>query len=347
MNASVRNSRAGFWFALVAGAVYLGNYAISGMYRAQTRAAVPEWVVGFDLLVLVPVAYLLLKRPPLKQALLALFALVSLGVLVGSFVIPQQDKQAWLVLENLRWVYLGGLVLLQLALIVSVVREIRRHWGEPNLESAIAGVIARRVPEPTVAGLLQADARIWLYALVRDRSRFAYGAPAFGAARHDGSASTQQGFLVLLAVEIPVLHLIVHLFSPVAALVITALSVYGLVFLYAEYRATLLRATTLEAGHLHIRHGVLGDLAVPYDRIQAIERVNLRPRRQRSSLRFVGTGTANVRIDLRPDTQLPTLFGRRPVESVFIGLDDPAAFRRGLAERVEAAATDAERGLLR
>ena len=54
------------------------------------------------------------------------------------------------------------------------------------------------------------------------------------------------------------------------------------------------------------------------------------PRRQRSSLRFVGTGTANVRIDLRPDTQLPTLFGRRPVESVFIGLDDPAAFRRQL-----------------
>jgi hypothetical protein len=347
MIATDRNSRAGFWFVLLAGAVYLGNYAISGMYHAQTRAAVPEWVVGFDLLVLVPAIYLLLKRPPLKPALLATFALVSLGVLVGSFVVPQQDKQAWLVLENLRWVYLGALVLLQLALIGSVVREIRRHWAEPNLEAAVAGVIARCVPEPTIAGLVQADARIWLYALVRDRSRFAYSAPAFGAARHDGNASTQQGFLVLLAVEIPVLHLIVHLFSPVAAWVITALSVYGLVFLYAEYRATLLRATTLEPGHLHVRHGVLGDLAVPYDRIQAVERVNLRPRRQRSSLRFVGTGTANVRIDLKPGTQLPTLFGRRQLESVFIGLDDPAAFRRGLADRIAPAGTVVERSLLR
>jgi hypothetical protein len=334
MTASGGTGRAGLWFVPLAGAVYLGNYAIGGLYRAQTRLPVPEWVVGFDLLVLVPLAYLLLKRPPLKQALLATFALVSLGVLVGSFVIPQQDKQAWLVLEDLRWVYLGALVLLQAALIVSVVREIRRHWAEPNIETAIAGAIARRVPEPTIAGLVQADARVWLYALVRDRSRFAYSTPAFTAARHDGNAPTQQGFLVLLALEIPVMHLIVHLFSPIAALVITALSVYGLLFLYAEYRATLLRATTLEADHLHIRYGVLGDLEIPYDRIAAVERVSLRPRRQRPSLRFVGTGTANVRIDLRSGTTLPTLLGRRPVESVFIGLDDPAVFRRELADRV-------------
>jgi hypothetical protein len=109
----------------------------------------------------------------------------------------------------------------------------------------------------------------------------------------------------------------------------------------------LLRATTLETDHLHVRHGVLGDLALPYDRIGSVEAVNLRPRRQRWSLRFVGTGTANVRIDLKPGTQLPTLFGRRSVESVFIGLDDPATFRRELAERAAAAAAVVERSLLR
>lgn len=326
MTTGVRSGRTAGWFVLFAGAIYLGNFAIVQVHQAQTRLPVPEWVLGFDLLVLVPAVYLLLKRPPPARALLAVFALVSLGVLAGSLILPAADKQAWRVLEDLRWVYLGALVLAQLALLASVLREIARHWRAPNLELAIAGVLRKRVPEPTVAGLLLADARLWLYALVRDRSRFAWTAPAFHCARHDGNAGNQQAFLVLLAIEIPVLHLVLHLFSPLAAIVATALSVYGWLFLYAEYRATLLRGSTLEADHLHIRHGVLGDLQVPYDAIATVSRVAVRPRRQRASLRFVGAGSANLRIDLRPGTRLQTLTGPRPLESLYLGLDEPAVF---------------------
>ena len=39
----------------------------------------------------------------------------------------------------------------------------------------------------------------------------------------------------------------------------------------ADYRATLLRPTTLEPAGLHVRNGVLGDVHVPYDRIARLE----------------------------------------------------------------------------
>lgn len=331
-----RHDRRGAVFLLFTAVVYLGNLAIAPTYRDMAALPVPEWVIGFDLLLLVPAAYLLLKRPPLKQALVGVFALASLGVLVGSFAIPRQDKHVWLFLENVRWLYLAGLILAQLALIVSVIRDIRRNWSAPDIESAVSQAIAARVPDATVSALLQADARVWLYALVRNPCRHAPSVPAFHASRHDSNASNQQGFLILIAVEIPVLHVLIHFFSPVAALWVTGLSLYGLLFLYSEYRATLLRATTLESGWLHIRHGVLGDLQVPYDCIESVEPVNFRPKRGKSVLRFVGTGTANLRINLRPDTRLATLLGAKSVQAIYIGLDEPHAFRDALYARLDA-----------
>lgn len=321
-------------FAAIALLVYLGNYAIGSAYVARTHAAVPEWVVAFDVFLLVPALYLAIVRPPLKKALLATVALLSLGILVGSFVIPESDKQAWRVLEQVRWLYLGALLVAQLALIATVARDILRHRDAPNLERAVHRAIATRIPEPGVARLLQADARVWLYAFVRNKARFVQPAQAFHCWKHGANASNQMAFLVLVGVEIPVAHVLLSLYSPTVALVATALSTYGWLFLYAEYRATLLRATTLEDDAVHIRHGVLGDQRVPYAAIAAVERVDVRPRRARGQLRFVGTVNANLRLILRPRAQLDTLLGRRPVDVVHLGLDEPAAFITALQPKL-------------
>ena len=334
MTRSDRRPHALLLFATLALLVYVGNYAIGDAYVSHTQAGVPEWVVAFDVFLLVPALYLAILRPPLKKALLATVALLSLGILAGSFIIPDQDKQAWRLLEQGRWVYLGALMLVQVALIAAVVHDIVRHRDAPNLEVAVNRAIAARIQEPGVARLLQADARVWLYALVRDKARFAVPAQAFYCWKHGANASNQMAFLVLVGVEIPVAHVLLSLYSPTVALVASALSAYGLLFLYAEYRATLLRATTLEDDAVHIRHGVLGDQRVPYAAIASVERVDLRPRRARGQLRFVGTVNANVRLTLHPDAQLDTLLGRRPVGAIHLALDEPAAFLAALRPKL-------------
>jgi len=44
------------------------------------------------------------------------------------------------------------------------------------------------------------------------------------------NASNQPGFLMLLGAKIPIVHFMVYLFDSIAAAVVTALSVYGLLF---------------------------------------------------------------------------------------------------------------------
>jgi hypothetical protein len=51
-------------------------------------------------------------------------------------------------------------------------------------------------------------------------------------------------------------------------------------------------------------------------------------------MRCIGTGTANIKLTLRPDTVLPTLFGEKKISSVYLGLDEPERFLKQIGERI-------------
>lgn len=334
MNVIVGKQRTVAAFLLLAVAVYLGNYAIVQWKVSASHTMVPEWPLAIDFFLLLPVAYFLMFRPTAKKALLVFAGIASVGVLVGSFIIPAGQKALWEYLEQGRWVVLIGLLVLQASIVAVAAFEIYRNRHAGNIESAINRALEEKVPRGQVLKLMQADARVWTYALVRDSRRFSVPVGSFSCAKHDANASNQQAFLWLFGAEIPVAHILIHLFSPTWAIVITALSVYGFAFLLADYRATVFRATTLEDGFLHIRHGVLGDLVIPYDQIASVSTESSRPRRSKHALRFVGTGTANVGIHAKPGTILETLLGAREVTTVYVGLDEPGRFIADLRRRL-------------
>ena len=321
-------------FLVIALAVYFGNFLIISNINENTGLGVPEWPIAFDFFLLIPICYVFIKRPPLKQAILAIFGLLSIGILIGSYIIPEANKQAWLVLENVRWLYLIGLVLLQAALLVSIGLAIKRNWHAPNLEVSVCNAISEHIPQTAVAKLLQADSRMWLYAFIKNPAKFRFDEPTFYSRTHDGNASNQQAFLILIAAEIPVAHLLIYFYSPMLAFVVSALSLYGLIFLYAEYRATLLRPTTIRDHEIHIRSGILDDTELPFHAIAACERVNYRPKRAKLEMRCIGTGTANIKLSLKPDTVLPTLFGEKKICTIYLGLDEPERFLRQISERI-------------
>lgn len=326
--------RAFVWLVL---AIVLGNYLATRWYVSRVSAEVPEWPIAFDLLLLIPALYLMVFRPPLKRAVIAVAALLSLGIFIGSVLVPDDSKVIWRPLDQVRWGYLLLALGVQAGLILIVLADIARSWNSGSLEQALHDAIEHRLGQGPMAELLKADGRVWLYLVNHDASRLSFdGTPYFGR-NVDQNASNQQAFLILVAIEIPVAHLIIHLFSPTAALVTTSLSLYGLLFLYAEYRATLMRPTTLMPDHLHIRHGVLGDVVVAYRDIAAVGEARDRPRRAKGRLRFVGMGSANVVLTMRPGTTINTLFGAQQVGEIYVGLDDAGGFRQQLQLRIDAA----------
>lgn len=321
-------------FVLLALSIVLGNCLVVWSYTRHISVQVPEWPIGVDLLVLLPTLYLLMVRPPIKKALIGLLALLSLGIFLGSVLIPAESKVLWLQLDKVRWLYLIVLIGAQAVLIGMVLADIIKAWQSDNLELAVHDSIEKRLGRGVSAELIKADARVWLYLINRRPERLQFDGLAFYARDFDSNASSMQAFLIIVALEIPVLHILIHFFSPTAALAITTLSLYGLLFLYADYRATLMRPITLESDHLHIRHGVLGDLRLDYRDIAQVTPTSGRPGRAKNRIRFVGMGNANILLHLHQGSKPMTLFGPSEIKEIFIGLDQPKLFREGLRARL-------------
>ncbi|MGH8500318.1 MAG: hypothetical protein ACRERV_16145, partial [Methylococcales bacterium] len=99
------------YFLLFALLIFTANWLLVRYLSESSAFAVPEWPVGVDLLLLVPLTYLWLNRKQGRQAFIGAIALFGLGILLGSWILPTESKNVWLVLEQLRFIVLLGIVL--------------------------------------------------------------------------------------------------------------------------------------------------------------------------------------------------------------------------------------------
>lgn len=325
--------RRGFVFLAFAAAVVAGNAWLVRNYSLFAEGPAPEWPVMFDLLLFVPAVYFALHWRQGKAAALKALGIVGLGALAGSLILPPESKVAWRVVEDLRFVAIGLVLLFQLGVLVLLLRQAARGRHDQNLELSLAEAIGDRFGQAGFARLLMLESRIWLYGLFRRPVRNDFpGIRHFHVGKQGLNADNQKAFLILIGAEIPIAHFLVHLFSPMAAAVVTALSAYGFLFMLAEYRATLYRPISVTAAGLRVRYGIATDFMVEWESIASADATHGPVRRTKGRMRLVGMGEANVSLELRPGTQVRGLFGSGVVERIMLGVDDPA----GLIAEIQA-----------
>lgn len=316
-----------WWFWIAAAAVLGANLLMQRWPPNWSQEAVPDWAVAVDLVIALPLAYLIVHWRRGRRAWLGALALGSFGVLVGSWIVPPERQVLWQALSQLRWLGVAMVVAFEAGVIALLLRELLRARRSGDLERVIDENVSRRFGEGVASRLLRLELRMWLYALVRQPVRDGFGPqPHFFGHRQQGNASLQQGFLWMVGCEIVVMHLILQAFLPTLAWIITALSVYGFAFMYSEYRATLLRPITFEGDAVQLRYGLLGDMRIPLSAIATVSLYSGEARRDSKRVRLVGMGAANVRIVLHDDTRLMRPFGEREIGEVLIGLDEPRPF---------------------
>jgi hypothetical protein len=324
-------------FFLFACLIFAGNWLIVHYLSNSPSLEIPEWPLGIDVLFLLPLSYLWIYRKQGRQAWMGALALFGFGILFGSFILPKESKQAWLLLEQLRLVVLLGVVLTQATLIFLIIKEIFAKRESHNLDIAVDEAVSHHFGREGFARLMSIEARMWLYALLRKPIKHQFhGEQHFQYHLHQGNASNQQAFLILIGAEIPIAHVILNFYSPTIALFLTAASIYGFIFLLAEYRATLYRPISIDSQKLHIRYGVVGDQTILLSDIAKIKKCEGRIERAALRLRFTGQQHANIHIQLKPDTKLATVFGRKVIDEIFIAVDEPNEFIKAINIRLHA-----------
>lgn len=300
-----------FWGYFYQSSNWLNDYG-----RAQS-----EWLLLIDGLIVLPLICFACIADK-KEALIKAFVYSCLIVLLGSFVIPESNKFIWHYLESGRYLVLIAFVLLEVITVITVVVAIRASLQknrDPDL--SISEPIEHFVGQSTITKLLSFEARVWTYFLFAkhiNKSHFT-GEMHFYGDRKDGTQSNLLGFILLMVFEMPIMHLVLHfLWTPLAANIVTVLTLIGLVFFIAEYKAIAIRPVSLLSQQVIIRYGVWNPLTIALSEIKSASTHNSFVRRASHIRRFNLSGHPSVKIEL--------LNGKQ----IYLGLNTPDNFIREL-----------------
>ncbi len=319
MNIAIK-SKVPFLF-LVGISIWWGFYYQSNGWFNDYGNSNFEWLFLLDALVMLPIVCFLCVKSK-KEALLKSIIMICLSVIIGSYIIPEQSKIVWHYLEAGRYIVLAFILMIELAAILTVYLAIRSALNkseDPDL--SIETPIKRYLGEGPVAQLLSLETRMWTYALFSNRVNIENfrGDQHFSYHKKDGTQSNLLGFVLLIALEAPIMHLFLHfIWSPFAANIVTFLTIFSLIFFIAEYRAVAKRPISLVGSSLFIRYGLYQPMVISLDNIAKIRRNTKFVKRSKYVKRYNYSGYHNVEIEL--------IEPMGKVKSVFIGVDSADQF---------------------
>ncbi len=326
-------------FALLALAIYAVEFAIARSPAAGARPMIPL-AVTLDLTLVVPALYWLLVIRPAGAAIGRVVAVFVLSFIGARFVLLPGQR------EYLMYVRFLG-VPAELAAIAYIVIKVRRASrgfrsaaAHADVPERIEAALADAFPYRAVGRLIGTEITVLYYAL------FSWGRPphvpegadAFTFHRRSGLIALLSAVIGAAVVELFVMHLVVHAFSPRWAWALSFVSAIGVLWLIGFTRAIVLRPVLVTTQGVLVRSGIQWTVALPFAALDRVDtgHVKAPAGRVADHLRIGGSGRASAMIHLREPVGATGIYGRRKqVRTISMALDDPAAFADALRLRGE------------
>jgi hypothetical protein len=286
--------------ALIVNGLVLAFRAGSFATGAASRQDLVRTGLFFDCAVTIPICYwLLLVRPGLRgKASLVLVG--ALSVIRGAYLLSSRTGM-----------FIG--IAAEAALVVFIVTKVGR--------------IEDLFPSKTLARIARAEIDVYRYAFRRsNKAELPTGARAFTIHEASGAAS----LFWLLACLTPIEAGAIHFILPVKlAWIMTALSIYGAVWMIAVARSFTALPIIVEARGITLRRGMLMSMYIPREAIASIARKE----GEGKYARFALLADPSVYISFHQplEVELPMGFTRK-VHGASIAPDDAAGFFKAISE---------------
>jgi len=216
-------------------------------------------------------------------------------------------------------------------------REVRERGAGPegileSLEEALTGVLGSR----RIARILATEGAMLYYSIL------AWGAPP----RREGGAraftyhvSCSYGAIVgvftfLIVMATGLAHLLLWLWKPWLAWVVSGVSLYSALFLLADFNAARRRPILVDGRVLNLRVGLRWRAEIPLEEIDAVEEPGPEAPSGHDVLKAHLVGQPNLILKLRAASEAIGWYGRtRKFQTATLSVDDPGglaeALRRG------------------
>lgn len=145
-------------------------------------------------------------------------------------------------------------------------------------------------------------------------------------AYHRAVAPMMWVLVALSGIEIVVVHALIAFWLPWLAVLLSVLTLAGLIWLVLAIRSLKRLPVLLDGERVLMRAGMIKALAVPLEAIAAVRGEIARAEIDRRTLNLALIAHPNICLELRQ----PIALGRRRIERVAHRLDDPAGFTAAL-----------------
>jgi len=272
-------------------------------------------VVGF-------LYYWLLVRPGLRTRTGLVFIAV-MGLLRASFLFPEGA----LVKATLAGCAEIGLIAF---VAVQVARSRKQTPKSDDPLLALQHAVTAVIPFPALARAIATEMSLMYYTTFgwRAKPHIPQGMRAFWLREQPDKAFLLASAGLASIFEIVPVHLLVARWSTLAAWILTAVSLYGMIWLLGLSRSLLLLPTIVGPDSLEIRYGLLARLQIRREEIAQVERLKnaspgaaVLPRRM----------APNLQISFTQPLKLERLFGSRNVRQIALCVDHENDFMAELS----------------
>lgn len=251
-------------------AVYTVAFVLSRRMSSMEEAEVLSLGVAVDLVLLVPVVLYFLVVRARGLSPLAMAPVFLLSLIAAYQVLPSNYHSPLKWFELVIFPFEIGL-LGWLGWRATKGANKVRHSGE-DAYVQMQQLSESLVGNKRVAAFLTAELAVFYYALFSWRSKPHSARSATAITHHleSGHGGIVFGFVMILAIEGFAVHMLLHKWNPVVAWIFTLSSLYGVLWMIADYRATVLRPLLFDDDHILFRAGLRYTIQVPKSQIASL-----------------------------------------------------------------------------
>ena len=317
--------------------VTLSAFALSILFSTLALfPAYPELSVGitYDLAFTSPLFYYLaIRKTRIPKS--TVIGVAALGIFTAGYLLPanQQTHLGFLTFWILPFLEIGllGFAGYKAWRMMRIYKKIKRENTDVHL--VLKEVFVELLGQSFLSRAAAFEASVVYYAFLGwippapDKNVFSYH-------KKRGTGAVYGVFAFLIIAETFVLHVLIANWSVVAAWVFSLSSVYVLILLIAQYKATYLRPIVVSDGFLRIRCGLFSDADIPLSDVVEFEcrQDSPLPKEIRQAALLKGFEPVNFLISTSRDA---TATGPYGIKSVFRKIGFFVDDKERLMERLE------------
>jgi len=289
-----------------------------------------------DIAIVIPVAYFLLIRKSSIPPFSVVFIFLA-GLFLASNLIPVANQEF---LNHLKL----AVPLVELALLSLLIQKISRIVKQQRISTgsgidfveSLRDVLFKNLGNRTAANIMTTEASMF-YFLIRGwkKDDSDSSEKSFTCHRKSSYAVIVWTFVFLIIIESFAVHLVLSKLNVTLAWVVTALSIYGVLFFVGDFNAIRRRTIYFDDEHLHLRTGIRWFSKIPVTEIDRVELTRI-SEKSNSNLNLVLFGDPNVKIVFKSPQSAIGLYGiTRQFSCAFLFLDEKALFMDEIERRIE------------